>query len=69
MADDVGDLLGVRADVDRVEHRARFEDAVIGLEQLVGVVGDEADSIARPDAELLESVGEAVGPFTELAIG
>jgi len=44
-------FLWIQPDVDRVEDRACLEHAVVRLEQLMGVVGDEADPIARRDAE------------------
>ena len=69
MADDVGDLLWRQADVDRVEHRPGLEHAVVGLEQLMGVVGDEADPLVRRYAQITQGVGEPVGPLTELAVG
>jgi hypothetical protein len=68
MADDVGDLAWGQADVDGVEDRAGFEDAVVGLEKLMGVVGDEADTVARTDAQLPQRIREPVGSLAELAV-
>ncbi len=68
MAEDVGDLLGREPDVDRVQDRAGLEHAVVGLEQLVGVVGDEADSVARLDTQFDQRVRQAMGSLAELAV-
>ncbi len=68
VADDVGDLAGRQADIDRVQDRARLEDAEIGLEQLVRVVGDEAHPIAGLDADPHERVREPMRSLAELPI-
>ena len=64
--EDVGDLVGREPDVDRVEDRPGLEHAVVGLEQVVGVVGDEARPDRPADAELDERVRQPVRPLAEL---
>ena len=65
VVEDVGDLARGQPDVDRVEDGARFEDAVVALEEVVGVVRDEADPVAGLDAEADQGVRQAVGSLTE----
>ena len=62
VAEDVLDLVRRQADVDRVEDGARLDDAVVRLEQVVRVEGDERHAVAGRDAELDEGVGEPVRP-------
>ena len=69
VVEDVLDLVRRQADVDRVEHGARLDHAVVRLEQVVGVEGDERHPVAGRDAELDERVGEAVRPGRECAVG
>ena len=66
---DVRDLGWREPDVDRVEDRPGLEDAVVRLEQVVGVVGDERDAVAGLDAEAVEGVRQLVGPLGPGAIG
>jgi len=69
MVEDVRDLRRGEADVDRVEHCPRFEDAVVRLEEVVGVVGDERDAVAGLNAEQAQRVREPVRPLGERAVG
>ena len=69
VVEDVGDLVGCQADVDRVEHGARLDDAVVRLQQLVGVVGQERHPLARLDAEPEQGVGQAVRSFGVFPVG
>ncbi len=56
-------------DVDGVEDGTRLDHAVVGLEQVVRVEGDERHAIARGDAELDERVGQPVRPRRERPVG
>ena len=69
VVEDVRDLVRREPDVDRVEDGARLDDAVVGLEQVVGVEGDERHPVAGLDAELDERVGQPVRPIAECAVG
>ena len=67
--EDPGDLVRRETNVDRVEDGAGLEHAVVGLEQVMGVIGDERDPFAVPDSEALQGVGEAVSALAELGVG
>ncbi len=69
VAEDVLDLVRGEADVDRVEHRTGLDDAVVRLEQVVRVEGDERHPVAGRHAELDKRIGQPVGPQPECAIG
>ena len=69
MAEDVLDLVRRQPDVDRVEDGPGLDHAVVRLEQVVGVEGDERDAIAARDPELDERVRQPVGPVREFAVG
>ncbi len=69
MVEDVGDLVGREPDVDRVEDRTGLEHAVVGLEEVMGVVGDERDPVAGFDPEPGERVGQAMRPLAERPVG
>ena len=58
VVDDVGELLGEQADVERVQHRAHRRHREVGLEVLLAVPAERADAIAVLDAERGERVGE-----------
>ena len=51
VVDDVGDLLGEQADVQRVQHRADAGHGEIQLEVALVVPGERADAVARLDAQ------------------
>ena len=51
VARDVGQLIGMEAEVERVEHRAHERDGEIGLEVAVVVPAESGDAVAGADAE------------------
>ena len=56
VVDDVGDLLGEQARVERVVDRADAHDAVPGLQVAPGVPGQRRDAVAELDAVPVEAL-------------
>ena len=69
VVDDVGELVGVEAEVEGVEDAAHERDAEVGLEVRAVVPAERGDAIARPDAEIEQGAGEAAGADGEVAVG
>jgi hypothetical protein len=69
MIDDVGDLVGVQARVDRVQDGAGAGDAVEQLEVPVRVPGQRADAVARSHAEPAQRGRQALRPAVRLGVG
>ena len=69
VVDDIGEVVGVQAVVDRHGDGADLRHGVEGFELRRDVGGDVGDAVARADAELLQGGGPAVAPVEELAIG
>ncbi len=67
--DDVGELLGVEAEVEGVEDAADERDGEIGLEVRAVVPGERGDAVAGDDAEVGEGAGEPPGAVAEVAHG
>ncbi len=69
VVDDVLELTGAQAIVDRHEHGADLRDGVERLELRVGVRRDVRDAVAARDAERLQRRRPAVAPIEELRVG
>ena len=69
VVEDVGDLGRGQADVDGVEDRPGLQHAVIGFQEMMGVVANERDPITFLHAEAAQGVGQFVGALGVLAIG
>ena len=67
--EDVRDLVGRQPDVDGVEDGTGLEHAEVGLEEVVGVVGDERHPVAGRHAEADERVGQPVRPLGPRVVG
>ena len=66
---DVGQVVGVEAEVERVRDHPADGDADVGLEVLVVVPGEGADAVAVLQAELVaQRGGEAAGARRELGV-
>ena len=63
VVEDVGDLVRRQPDVDRVQHRPGFEDAVVRLQEVVRVVRDERDAIPGSDPQPNQRVGQPMRPL------
>ena len=61
MVDDVGELVGVEAEVERVEDAADERNAEVGLEVLAVVPAEGGDAVAGADAEVGQDTGPAAG--------
>ncbi len=59
VVDDVGELVGVEAQVERVQHAAHQRDAEVGLEVRTVVPAERGDAVAGLDAEIEQRAGEA----------
>ena len=68
MLDDVGDLLGDEAEVDRDEDAPRAGDAEQRRDQASGVVTDDGDPLAGADPQGVESGGDRPGPAGHLGV-
>ena len=66
--EDVRDLGRRQPDVDRVQHGAGLQDAVVALEQLVRVERQERDDLAPPDADAFERRRQPVHPLVVLGV-
>ncbi len=64
-----GDGVGVEADIEGVEHRARHGDAEVGLKVLGDVGRHHGDGVAHADAAALEGRGQADAAVVGLAPG
>ena len=62
VVDDVGQLVGREANVERVQHRAHGGDGEIGLEVALVVPAERADAVALLDAEAGQGSCELLGP-------
>ena len=69
MVDDVGELVGVEAEVERVEDAAHERDAEVGLEVRAVVPAERGDAVAGLDAEVEQGPGEAAGAVGEVGEG
>ena len=67
VVDDVGELVGVEAEVERVEDAADERDAEVGLEVRAVVPAERGDAVAGADAEVEQGAGEAPGAAGEVA--
>ena len=67
--DDVDDLLGKEARVDRVADRAHAGNAVVQLEVAVAVPGQRADAVADLDAQREQRLGDLLRARVGVAIG
>ncbi len=58
------------ADVEREQHRAGEQHAVVGLEQLVAVAAEPRDAVARMDVEVvLQDLGQPRGALGHVGVG
>ena len=69
VVDDVGEVVGDEAVVDRHEHRAELRHGVERFELRVGVGRDVGDAIALAHAQALQRRGPAVAAVEELRVG
>ena len=69
LLDDVADLVGVEAEVDRDDHAPVAGDAEQGDEEAGAVVGDDGDTLAATDAEGVEAGGQRPGVLGDLPPG
>ena len=69
VVDDVGELVGVEAEVERVEHAAHERDAEVGLEVRAVVPAEGGDAVAGRDAEIEQDPREASGAVGEFGAG
>jgi hypothetical protein len=67
VARDIGDLGRSQHDVDRVDHRAGLERAVVAHHPLPRVGGVEGDAVARLDTELHQAGSERIREIVERA--
>ena len=69
MGGDVGQVVGVQAEVERVRDHSADRDADVDLEVLVVVPGEGSDAVAVLQAELVaQRRGEAAGSWRELRV-
>ena len=61
VVDDVGELVGVEAEVERVEHAAHERDGEVGLEVRAVIPAERGDAVAGDDAEVEEDAGRGAG--------
>ena len=67
---DVGEVVGVQAEVQRVRDHAADRDADVGLEMLIVVPAEGPDAVSVLQAELVaERGGEAARTWRELGVG
>ena len=66
---DVGDVAGMQAQVERVEHAAAADDPEVALEMPVVIPGQCGDAVALLHAELLERLRELSRALVILAVG
>ena len=69
VVDDVGELVGVEAEVERVEHAAHQRDAEVGFEVRTVVPAERRDAVAGLDAESMQRAGEAPRADREVGVG
>src|SRR5437764_727694 len=67
--EDVLDLGGREADVDRDHDRADLRDREVGLEHLEAVAQQQRDPVAPADAARAQRAGQPVNALAELAVG
>ncbi len=67
--DDVLQLLGEQARVDRMQHPPRGGDAIVELEVTIGVPGERRDPVAGLEPERVERVGQPFRPRRDLGVG
>ena len=67
VVDDEGELVGMQAEVQRVEHGARHRHAEVRLEVLMMIPRERRHAIARPDAQRAERAGQPPRPRGEVA--
>jgi hypothetical protein len=68
VVDDVAELLGEQARVERVADRPDAHDPVPGLDMAAGVPGQRRDPVARQDAEPQQGVGHPLGAGVDRGI-
>jgi hypothetical protein len=66
---DVGDLVGVQARVDGVQHRARARHRVVQLHVAVAVPGQRGHAVAHLDAQTRQRVGHAARTRGQFLVG
>ena len=66
--DDVRQLVGVQADIERMEHGTHRRDADVGLEMLVVVPAQRSDAVVIANTELAQCAGQPVGAEEALAV-
>ena len=69
VVDDIAQLVGKEADVERVADRTGARHGIVELQVLVVVPGKGAHAVARLDAELHQRLGQPLDAFVHLAIG
>ena len=69
MIDDVLQILGAQADVQRVQHRPHAGAGMVGLQMPGAVPHEGAHPVADVDARLAERVGQLMRPVAGLAVG
>ena len=69
MVRDVDDLVGKKARVDGVDHRAAAGHGVVDLEVPEAVPAERADAVGRLHAQALQRVGEPLRPLVRFAVG
>jgi hypothetical protein len=69
MVDDVRQLLGMQARIDRVQHRAGTGDRVIRFHVAVAVPGQRGHALAHRHAEPAERVGQPARSCVAVAVG
>ena len=68
VVDDVGDLLGEQADVERVQHPGRARGGEVQLEVAGRVPGEGGHPTVGRDAEGVEHAAQLAGPASPLAV-
>jgi hypothetical protein len=66
---DVGELVGVKPEVEGVEHRPHGRDGEVRLEVLLVVPAQRRDAVPGPDAEPRERRGQTAATIDDVAVG
>ena len=69
VAGDVGQVVGMQPQVERVQHGAAAGNRHVGFEMLVMVPAKRGHAIAVFDAQFLQGHGQPLGPLDHVAIG
>ena len=67
--DDILQLFGEQARVDRVQHPPRRGDAIVELKVTMGVPGERRDPVAGLEAERVERAGDLFRPHRNFGVG